>query len=825
MVPPDKFRNALSGGAKIVPVERFRSHCAVHSLLHDPISLTIAGEICASPVPPAMKNYSPRTFVRKAALAAFSAFSLSLMWPMAATVEKSSAQPLTQQDAEALFEAKIRPVLAGTCFKCHGGEKVKGGLRLESRAALLKGGASGPAILPGQVEKSLLIQAIRYTHEDLKMPPGKPLAADVVGDFERWVKRGAPWPERALVARKALARWAFEPLASGEPPADPTGWSANPIDRFVHAGLRHQQLIPARQADRHTLIRRATFDLIGLPPTPAEVNAFLADDAPTAFDKVVERLLASPHYGERWGRHWLDVVRYADTGGFEADHLYASAWRYRDYVISSLNSDKALDRFIQEQVAGDELWPEDPTARIATGMYCAGPALAESAMVANQLEYEWLTDAVDTTGAAFLGLTLGCARCHDHKYDPVSQRDYFALQAIFAASDRPFPAPVRLVRIKALNGLLSETKVPSQLQQDPRCTVQAEDKSGLHLFHRAQPIAVQLLHRGELGKPRETVVPAFPAALESVSRELKVATMGPGQRRAALARWLTARDNPLTARVLVNRIWGWHFGQAIVRTPNDFGAQGEPPTHPELLDWLARDFLDHGWRLKHLHRLIMLSRTYQMQSVADGLGLKEDPENRFLWHFPRRRLEGEAIRDAMLACAGTLNPKQGGPAVVPALSSQELAGLFDAKGKWPVTKNVSEHTRASVYLLVRRTFPYPLFAAYDPPEVMVSCPQRAHTVVPAQALTLLNSPLAQEQSVALARRLRAEREDAPAKLIARAWRLALGRDIKAAENARALAFLRRRTDTLAGAVPSPAEAALAELCLALFNSNEFLYVD
>jgi hypothetical protein len=705
---------------------------------------------------------------------------------------------------------------------------VKGGLRLESRAALLKGGESGPAIVPGEVNKSLLIQALRYTHEDIKMPPGKPLASQIIGDFERWVKSGAPWPERVpkLVGRKASGRWAFDPLANVEPPADPTGWSANPIDRFVRAGLRHQHLAPARQADKHTLIRRATFDLVGLPPTPAEVDAFLADDSPRAFAKVVERLLASPHYGERWGRHWLDVVRYADTGGFEADHLYPSAWRYRDYVISSLNSDKPLDRFFQEQVAGDELWPEDPTARLATGMYCVGPALAESAMVTNQLEYEWLTDAADTTGAAFLGLTLGCARCHDHKYDPITQRDYFALQAIFAASDRPFPDPVRLVRIKALNGLLSDTKVPAQLLKDPRCTVQAEDKSGLHLFHRPQPMTVQFLHRGELSKPRETVEPALPAALVTGNRTVAAAaTVGSGRRRAALAQWLTARDNPLTARVLVNRVWGWHFGQAIVRTPNDFGAQGEPPTHPELLDWLACDFMEHGWSLKHLHRRIMFSRTYQMQSVAEGLGLKVDPEDRLLWHFPRRRLEGEAIRDAMLACAGTLNLKQGGPAVVPALSSQELAGLFDAKGKWPVTTNVSEHTRASVYLLVRRTFTYPLFAAYDPPEVMVSCPQRARSVVPAQALTLLNSPLTQEQSLALARRLRAEGEDEPAKLVARAWRLALGRDIKAPESERALVFLRRRTDALAGAVPSPNEAALAELCLALFNSNEFLYVD
>jgi len=774
-----------------------------------------------------MKYNLHRVLIGGAALIAVPGILLALLGLMTSRGARAAAEEPISKASEALFESKIRPILQGTCFKCHGGEKVRGGLRLESRAALLKGGDNGPAIVPGDAEKSLLIQAIRYSHEDLKMPPGKPLAAQVVGDFERWIKSGASWPEGApkLVALQAPGRWAFEPITKVQPPADHSGWSANPIDQFVRAALEDQHLAPAPQADKHTLLRRATFDLTGLPPTPEEVDAFLSDPSPAAFARALERLLASPHYGERWGRHWLDVVRYADTGGFETDHLYPSAWRYRDYVISSLNSDKPFDRFLQEQVAGDELWPDDPAARLATALYCVGPALAESAMVANQLEYEWLTDAVDTTGAAFLGLTLGCARCHDHKYDPITQRDYFALQAVFAASDRPFPAPIRLLRIKALNGLFSEAKVPAELLRDPRCTVQTEDKTGLHLFHRPEPMEVRLLHRGELDKPRETMAPGFPAALLAGRREAQAATVPPGKRRAALAQWLTAPNNPLTARVLVNRIWGWHFGQALVRTPNDFGAQGEPPTHPALLDWLARDLVDQGWSLKHLHRRIMLSKTYQMQSVADKAGLRVDPEDRLLSHFPRRRLEGEAIRDAMLACAGTLNQKQGGPAVVPALGTQELAGLFDAKGKWPVTKNVAEHTRASVYVLVRRTFVYPLFAAYDPPEVMVSCPQRTSTVVPAQALTLLNSPLAQEQALAFARRLRAEGADQPAQHVARAWRLALGRDIKGAENERALAFLRGRTDALAATVPTAAEAALADLCLALFNTNEFLTID
>jgi hypothetical protein len=613
--------------------------------------------------------------------------------------------------------------------------------------------------------------------------------------------------------------WAFTPPRAVDPPADPSGWSAGPIDRFIHARQQAHGLRPTAPADRRTLIRRVTFDLTGLPPTPAEVNAFLADRSPEAWEKVVDRLLASPHYGERWGRHWLDVVRYADTGGFEADFLYPNAYRYRDHVIRSLNANKPFDRFIQEQVAGDELWPDNKEAVQATDLYCVGPALSESAMVPNLLEYEWLTDAADTTGSAFLGLTFGCARCHDHKYDPLTQQDYYGMQAVFAASDRPFPDKIRLGRIKALNGLLSDAPVPDRVKNDPRCTVQTEDRTGFHLFHRHEPLEVHRLRRGELSKAREVVGPAFPAVLLPADHPPDFAGVPPGRRRATLARWLTSPDNPLTARVLVNRVWAWHFGQGIVRTPNDFGAQGEPATHPELLDWLARDFVAHGWDLKRLHRQVLLSSTYRMGSVAEGSGLQTDPEDRLLWHFPRRRLEGEAIRDAMLACAGTLNPKPFGPAVVPPLSASELTGLFDARGKWPVTKDPAEQTRRSVYVLVRRTFLYPMFAAFDPPEVMTSCPRRLQTIVPTQALTLLNSPLAREQAAAFARRLRHECGTDPGAAVARAWRLAFGRPATPAESDRAREFLRTR------GASADADTALADLCLALFNANEFVYVD
>jgi hypothetical protein len=463
---------------------------------------------------------------------------------------------------------------------------------------------------------------------------------------------------------------------------------------------------------------------------------------------------------------------------------------------------------------------------LATGLYCVGPTLAESAMIANQLEHEWMTDAADTTGAAFLGLTFGCARCHDHKYDPLTQRDYYGMQAFFAASDRPFPDKVRLLRIKGLNGLLSDAPVPKELLNDPRCTLRTDGDVGLRLFHRQEPLTVHRLRRGELSNPREEAPPAYPAALRSAGNLPDPSSLPPKGRRAALARWLTSSDNPLTARVAVNRVWAWHFRQGIVRTLNYFGAQGEPPTHPELLDWLARDFMEHGWHLKRLHRLIVLSSAYRMGGVGEGDGLRTDPENRLLWHFPRRRLEGEAIRDALLSCAGTLNPKLFGPPVVPPLSGSELTGLFDAKNKWPVTPDVTEHTRRSVYLLVRRTFRYPLFAAFDPPEIMSSCPQRPRTVVPTQALTMLNSPLVREQSIAFARRLLRECGDRPEELVPRAWRLAFGRTPSTGERERALSFLRTRTEALrVSGEKESGTSALAELCLAVFNANEFIYVD
>jgi hypothetical protein len=611
--------------------------------------------------------------------------------------------------------------------------------------------------------------------------------------------------------------WSFKPLAKVTPPDNSV---TDPIDAFILTGLREKSLTPAPPADKLALLRRARFDLTGLPPTPQEIASFTHDNRSDAFARRIDQLLDSPEYGERWGKHWLDVVRYADTGGFEKDHLYPSAYKYRDYVIRSFNADRPYDRFIEEQIAGDELWPDDKDALTATGLYCVGPAVDEAAMMSTQLEYEWRTDSVDTTAAAFLGLTAGCARCHDHKYDPISQKDYYSLQACFANSDRPWPQALRLLRIKGLNGLLSDTPVGKEYLNDPRCTLFTEDKTGFHLFHRDKPLEMHILHRGQLNTPQEPVSPAVPEVLATTETKKSMADATDDTRRAALAKWIASPDNPLTARVIVNRVWAWHFGEGLVRTPSDFGNQGEPPTHPELLDYLAADFIAHGWSIKHLHRQIMLSAVYQRSSIASAQSAQLDPENKLLSHFPRQRIDGESIRDAILSCAGTLNAKRYGPAIVPPLGTEELAGLFDAKSKWPTTKDAKEHTRRSVYLLVRRTFVLPMFASFDAPDLMASCPRRFQTTVPTQALTLLNSPFVRDQAKAMSKRLADDCGDELSKQIAEAFELCFARPVTKEESDKATAFVKDRTDST-----HDQRSAVAELCLALFNANEFVYVD
>ena len=597
----------------------------------------------------------------------------------------------------------------------------------------------------------------------------------------------------------------------------PASNTNHPIDAFVSARLRGEGIRPAARADRTTLIRRATFDLHGLPPTPAEVQAFVEDDSPDAFAKVVDRLLASPRYGERWARHWLDLARYAESEGFKSDETRPNAWRYRDYVIESLNSDKPYDRFVQEQIAGDELWPNDPKARIATG-FNRHYADESNAAILMQRRQEVLLDITDTVGSVFLGLTYSCAKCHDHKFDPILQSDYYRLQAFFTnvATDDEIHllteqqrAERKLQQAKweeatrdirsQMDGLLEAKRTDAfetQVNRRSPETQQAfrknagqrsmyerllfqqhmwqmryhndarlanslpdEDKqryreleAALAEFDHVKPgplpvgmgirelgpkaPATHVLSFANYAAPLEEVEPGYLTLLAPGPAAYAPALDGRSSgRRTALAGWLTGADNPLTARVMANRLWHYHFGQGIVRTPSDFGLMGERPTHPELLDWLAVEFRRSGWSIKQMHRLIMNSQTYQQSSEFRQAASEEDPLNRLMWRFPPQRLEGEVIRDSMLAVAGRLNHQVGGPSVFPKLPM----GASQPRGGWDVPESQHAQDRRSVYVFVRRNSRYPMLESFDMPDTHESCARRSLTTTAPQALALLNS--------------------------------------------------------------------------------------
>ena len=728
----------------------------------------------------------------------------------------------------------------------------------------------------------------------------------------------------------ALFLWSFVPqtlLAQDENPEQKIQWSfqkpvrpsvpdraglqqgdrvQNPIDAFVLRKLQVQQLAPAPLADKHTLVRRAYFDLLGLPPTPTQVEQFVNDTSDEAWKHLIDVLLKSKQYGERWGRHWLDVARYADSAGFEGDDSYPNAWRYRDYVVKSFNDDKPYDRFVQEQIAGDEIWPDnldlDPKrvyrvapnqavhfeARVGTGFFGFPPRVSESALDARRRHYETLIDWVDTAGSAFMGLTLGCARCHDHKFDAVTQEDYFAMQAIFTSSievDVPIMTPMEVQgwsyiypRIVAVHEAKSAYQVFQQRTSGRQLTDQerAEEKRlrdtivqkvmelptknisvpntvydplvqipKVTVLGHERPELIKPVHfldRGELYRQRHQVDPALPAALAQTTGRNK-AVPGPFGSRKELALWLTQPDHPLTARVMVNRIWQWHFGRGIVATANDFGANGVAPTHPELLDWLATEFVARGWRIKEMHRLIMTSNTYQMTSrFATEKHQQIDPDNRLLWRMSRRRLEAEALWDSIHATAGTINLKMGGRPVVVPLAADEIAALRE-KWQWPITGDPAEYTRRGLYILVLRNFRFPMFDVYDAPLNSVSCPQRDVTTVAPQALWSLNSPSVYRQAMQLASRVVKEGGKTPEEWIAKLWMIALARPIRDTEKREAIELLDQLATAAASrqvaargthetalppglaALPAEQASALAKLCLAVYNLSEFAYLD
>jgi hypothetical protein len=732
------------------------------------------------------------------------------------------------------------------------------------------------------------------------------------------------------------AHWAFKAPVRPDVPAVPDpAWVRTPIDAFILARLEKEGLKPSPEADRLTLIRRVTLDLTGLPPTPDEVDAFLKDTRPDAYERLVERLLASPHFGERWATHWLDVVRFAESNGYEVDGDRPHAWRYRDYVIRSFNEDKPYDRFLTEQIAGDELAAgKDPREAadlwVATGLHRCGPVhMVSGNLDADVLRQEVLTEMVNGLGSGVLGLTMGCARCHDHKFDPISLGDYYRLQAFFTAAKyadvdlaTPHEKGARKKRADALAAKMAPLKsqvaeidapIRKRLTEAKRAALEPKYRDALDVpagkrtpeqkklatdanalvkvtwdevlaamgpADRVKRAALrEQIHALEAQMPppdaaawaikNEDVTPKSfvlkrgnpKSRWTEVSADVPriVSAKAPPETRTDLARWVTRSDHPLTARVIVNRIWQSHFGRGIVATPNDFGVRGERPTHPELLDWLACELVKPTWKhsggltppgspwtLKHVHRLIVLSGTYRQASTtpASPAATKADPNNRLLWRMNRRRLEAEAIRDSVLRAAGTLNPQAGGPSVKVPLEPEVYDLIFtegEPDGLWKVAPDPAEHVRRSVYLFAKRNVRLPLFEAFDQPDTLNSCAVRPVSTFAPQALILMNGPFVQEQGKALAVRLVREVGTDPDQQVESLYRRAVGRLPQEAERRLALTFLGEQAGTIrdrlmarlpvvldATQLPPGADLAqvraLADLCVAVFNTNEFVHI-
>jgi hypothetical protein len=628
--------------------------------------------------------------------------------------------------------------------------------------------------------------------------------------------------------------WAFQARKTPELPAFSVAaeqaWAKNPIDAFILARMKKEGLAPAAEADRTTLLRRASLDLTGLPPTPQALAAFLRDRSPNAWEKAIDALLASPAYGEQWGQHWLDVVRFAESDGFEYDTHRPDAWRYRDYVIRSFRDDKPYPQFILEQLAGDEMQSPNEELRIASGFQRLGPLRknAGNQEVASSRN-EVLTEMTNITSAALLGLTLGCARCHDHKFDPLRQSDYYRLQAYFAAvreDDVPlttqeeqaaWKAKVATIdeKIKTLQKKMSNMEGPQREAMEQQMIVMEQSKpdplpslfSVRNDFANASPI--HLLHRGEHTMPKEAVKARPPGVLLADNApEHAISELGTPRRR--LAEWIAQPDNPLTARVMVNRVWQFHFGQGIVTTPNDFGRMGTRPSHPELLDWLANTYVQQGWKLKPLHKMILMSSTWKQSSIVSAASIEKDPANRLLSHFTRRRLSAEELRDSMLSVAGAMNSKAGGPGVMIPVDPT-LTKLLYKPWQWKVAEDPREHDRRSVYLLAKRNLRLPMMESFDAPDLSLSCARRESSTHAPQALELLNGDFANRMAEAFAARLQREAGKQPGKQVELAWKLATGHAPTAQEKAASLHFLR--------------EQPLREFALSVLNLNRFLYVN
>jgi hypothetical protein len=773
------------------------------------------------------------------------AFALALLLPAAG----ASAEPASRQVE--FYEKKIRPLLVEHCYRCHsaGAKKVRGDLLLDRRDGVLKGGESGPAVVAGRVDRSLLIRAVRYQDEALQMPPGGKLPARTIALLEEWVRRGAVMPDRASSAAVkqsidlAAGRkfWSFQPLQRGALPAvRDRGWPRQRIDTFLLAPLEQHGLTPSPAASRRVLIRRAMFDLVGLPPTPEEVEAFVNDQSPNAYARLVDRLLTSPRYGERWARFWLDLARYCDVAEPWSENK-GRPHLYRDWVVRAFNADLPYDQFVQRQLAADLLSEAEPADRAALGFLGLSPTYwkelkLDKDVIKTVVAEEW-EEQIQAVSATFLGLTVACARCHDHKFDPITTQDYYALAGVFASirpAGRPLlpeslALPVQQARsqVDALQTRITQLQAKKpvapaalkqieelkakieRLQQTPHYgTALAPAVEDASLFvlpdspHRtrleyrpgvSQDVAVQV--RGNPARPGPVVPRRFLAVLSP--REPRPLQKGSG--RLELARALVTEGAPLAARVLVNRVWQHHFGTALVATPSDFGAQGARPSHPELLDDLAARFVAAGWSLKWLHREIMLSAAYRQSSSHEVRKHALDPDNHWWWRMNRRRLEVEAWRDAMLAVAGTLRSEQGGPSL----------DLGDPNNR-----------RRTLYGTVKRRELHDMLRLHDFPDPTGHSPSRLPTTTPLQQLFVLNGPLIRRQSAALVRRLKAEAPSGIEARVQRAYHLLYGRAATAAQVKLAVGFLTGGNP--AGPV---SDAAWGEYAQVLLGSNEFLFVD
>jgi hypothetical protein len=670
--------------------------------------------------------------------------------------------------------------------------------------------------------------------------------------------------------------WSFKPLTRPKlPQVQDLGWCTTPVDYFILARLEESDLQPMPPADRAALLRRVTYDLTGLPPTPAQRQAFLDDDQPGAYERVVDRLLASSAYGERWGQHWLDLARFAETDGFEHDHVRPNAWRYRDWIVDAMNADMPYDEFVRLQLAADELRPDDPASAIATGFLLCGPDMPDINLVAER-RHNFLNDMAGTVSSVLLGLTMQCASCHDHKYDPVSQADFYRLRAFFDAAEifgeweipsaeeqaainkfevdrarrwKQLEADIAVLQKQHAEESRDELlALEEQLEQLKKAEPPPMTMGRVVRNPRRAPDPSRLWLRGDFRRPGPELEPAFvrvvnlsDATVDDFQHraregEAPAELSGVVGQRTALAEWMVSGSHPLTTRVMVNRLWQHHFGRAITGTPSDVGIMGDWPTHPELLDWLASEFVAQGWSLKAMHRLLVCSSVYRTASRDAGDEMRdqgdasddssrtpdpasriaklvaEDPRNELLGRMRRQRLDGEAIRDGMLSAAGLLNREAGGPGVRPPLPEEVTSTLL--KNQWPVTGDAGDWHRRSLYLFVRRNLPYPLLSVFDRPDTNQSCPARGDTTIAPQALHLLNSEFALSCAQALAGRLQHHAPGDTPRQIELATLLTLGRQPDEAERQTAEAFL---------AEGSPQD--LVDYCLALFNLNEFVYVD